>query len=268
MSKNLVTLGPSGTFSHRAAQYLLPDASIVFAKTIEEVFQEFATDPIDYAVLPLRNSISGWIHSSIDGLAKCPYTISAEARLPVKHHLAGFGSLKDARKILTHPHSYKQCKETIDQLIPSAEIIFTDSNIDSAEKLIQKKDKTFVAIIPENAAILYDIPMLQKDIEEDESNETTFILVTKIPSKTFQTAKTAILLFETENIRSNLREILKDNHIDLILMDFIDEHSLYYMEIKGNITDLKIRNFYDKLENKYNIKFLGSYVKSCKQPSS
>lgn len=238
------------------------DAEIVFTRTVDEIFEAFAADDVDYAVIPLRNSISGWIESSMKGLAGSQHSIAAETQLPIKHHLGGFGKIEDVRTILTHPHSYKQCKETIDQLIPKAEIVFTNSNIDSAIKLVEKKDPTVVAIIPETAALKYDIPLLQKDIEEDDSNETQFILLSKESAKVSGQDNTALMIFEPEEIRKEIREYLKECDVKLILMDFIEGNSLYYVELDGHISDLKVRHVYEELKSKYETKFLGSYPKS------
>ena len=61
-------LGPSGSFTHNAALKAFPEASLVSLGTITEVIKSYEEGRVDYAVIPVENSIEGSVHESLDYL--------------------------------------------------------------------------------------------------------------------------------------------------------------------------------------------------------
>ena len=58
-------LGPSGSFTHNAALKAFPEASLVSLGTITEVIKSYEEGRVDYAVIPVENSIEGSVHETI-----------------------------------------------------------------------------------------------------------------------------------------------------------------------------------------------------------
>ena len=58
-------LGPSGSFTHNAALKAFPEASLVSLGTITEVIKSYEEGRVDYAVIPVENSIEGSVHESL-----------------------------------------------------------------------------------------------------------------------------------------------------------------------------------------------------------
>ena len=50
-------LGPSGSFTHNAALKAFPEAELVSLGTITEVIKSYEEGRVDYAVIPVENSI-------------------------------------------------------------------------------------------------------------------------------------------------------------------------------------------------------------------
>ena len=61
-------LGPSGSFTHNAALKAFPEAELVSLGTITEVIKSYEEGRVDYAVIPVENSIEGSVHESLDYL--------------------------------------------------------------------------------------------------------------------------------------------------------------------------------------------------------
>ena len=61
-------LGPSGSFTHNAALKAFPEASLVSLGTITEVIKSYEEGRVDYAVIPVENSIEGSVHESLDSV--------------------------------------------------------------------------------------------------------------------------------------------------------------------------------------------------------
>ena len=61
-------LGPSGSFTHNAALKAFPEAELISLGTITEVIKSYEEGRVDYAVIPVENSIEGSVHESLDYL--------------------------------------------------------------------------------------------------------------------------------------------------------------------------------------------------------
>jgi prephenate dehydratase len=135
------TLGPKGTFSHEAALKYDSKAEIVFKETIMGVFDSVKNDEVEIGIVPIENSASGTIGLVLDALMNHDVNIIDEVIIPVKHNLAGKGSIKDIKTIYAHPQAYEQCERFIRTSFSKVDIIETSSNGKSAEKISKKEIK-------------------------------------------------------------------------------------------------------------------------------
>ena len=70
----------------------------------------------------MENSVAGTVGQTLDLLLKSRLRISGEIAIPIRHNLAGFGSIKDIKEIYMHPQTLEQCSEFISRKLnePSA----------------------------------------------------------------------------------------------------------------------------------------------------
>ena len=68
-------LGPSGSFTHNAALKAFPEASLVSLGTITEVIKSYEEGRVDYAVIPVENSIEGSVHESLDSSTRQTFVL-------------------------------------------------------------------------------------------------------------------------------------------------------------------------------------------------
>ena len=81
-------LGPSGSFTHNAALKAFPEAELVSLGTITEVIKSYEEGRVDYAVIPVENSIEGSVHESLDYLFhQADIRAVAEIVQPIKQQL-------------------------------------------------------------------------------------------------------------------------------------------------------------------------------------
>ena len=81
-------LGTSGSFTHNAALKAFPEASLVSLCTITEVIKSYEEGRVDYAVIPVENSIEGSVHESLDYLFhQADIRAVAEIVQPIKQQL-------------------------------------------------------------------------------------------------------------------------------------------------------------------------------------
>lgn len=107
-------LGPSGSFTHNAALKAFPEASLVSLGTITEVIKSYEEGRVDYAVIPVENSIEGSVHESLDYLFhQADIRAVAEIVQPIKQQLMASKHHTKIEKIFSHPQAIAQGKKYI-----------------------------------------------------------------------------------------------------------------------------------------------------------
>lgn len=97
-------LGPSGSFTHNAALKAFPEAELVSLGTITEVIKSYEEGRVDYAVIPVENSIEGSVHESLDYLFhQADIRAVAEIVQPIKQQLMATNIMRKLRKS-SHTH--------------------------------------------------------------------------------------------------------------------------------------------------------------------
>ncbi|WP_373838129.1 prephenate dehydratase [Methanospirillum sp.] len=197
----LITLGPEGTFSHDLA--LMIDTEINLVPTIGRVFSKVLMTGIP-GLVPLENSEAGGVIATMDGLMQYSVFISEERYLKIHHMLASDSSLDRISVIFAHPQSHDQCSKYIDEL--GLPVIHTESNAASA--LAQKKRPGSAAILSQTLADSSGIPVLKRNIENNQDNITRFIVIRKEPSMENNPEKCSIIVDPGENRAGLLYDLL------------------------------------------------------------
>ena len=61
-------LGPKGSFTHDVATHSFPTSERIAYRTITDVIKAYENQEIDFAVVPVENSIEGSVHETLDYL--------------------------------------------------------------------------------------------------------------------------------------------------------------------------------------------------------
>lgn len=61
-------LGPKNSFTYKAASYYFDDSSLQPYASITNCLNALKKNQVDYAVVPIENSLEGSVHTSMDGL--------------------------------------------------------------------------------------------------------------------------------------------------------------------------------------------------------
>jgi prephenate dehydratase len=169
----IITLGPQGTFSHELALHM-QWPSIRLASTIHDIFAAVASGEGD-GLVPIENSEAGGVGETLDGLLQFSVFITAEIFMPIHHHLASEVPLSRMRVVYAHPQTHEQCSEQI--RLWGVPVIHTSSNASSA--LEAKKTPNAGAILSVSAASLYKIPVILPNVQNNVSNTTRFITISR-----------------------------------------------------------------------------------------
>jgi len=198
----IITLGPEGTFSHELA-LRMGCPSIRFASTIHSIFSAVAQGEGD-GIVPIENSEAGGVGETLDGLLQFPVFITAEMYMPIHHYLASQVPLSRMRVIYAHPQTHEQCSGRLEEW--GLPVIHTSSNASSA--LEAKKTPNAGAILSASAAALYKMPVIVPNIENNASNTTRFVRISRTHSPENATQKCSIVIDPTIDRAGLLHELL------------------------------------------------------------
>jgi prephenate dehydratase len=197
-----ITLGPEGTFSHELA-LRMGCTSIRFASTIHSIFSAVAQGDGD-GIVPIENSEAGGVGETLDELLRCSLFITAEMYMPIHHHLASLVPLSRMRVIYAHPQTHEQCSGRLEEW--GLPVIHTSSNASSA--LEAKKTPNAGAILSASAASLYKMPIIVSNIENNASNTTRFVRISRVPSPKTGAQKCSIVIDPTVDRAGLLHDLL------------------------------------------------------------
>lgn len=168
-------LGPSGSFTHNAALQAYPDAQLEPFANITEVIKAYESGQVDFAIVPVENSIEGSVHETLDYLFhQAEIQAVAEIVQPIKQQLLVTDLDKPVEKIFSHPQAIAQGRKYIKANYPQAQIELTTSTAYAARFIAENPDQPYAAIAPQAAAKEYHLQILAKDIQEMAENYTRF----------------------------------------------------------------------------------------------
>ncbi len=172
--------GERGSFSHEAAEKMLPDCTVVPCARSAEVFDRVERGSVAAAVIPIENTLAGTVAEHADLLVSRNVFIQAEYLLRIVHNLiAGPGvRLSALRKVLSHPVALDQCRDFFSQHPKIASVPFYDT-AGSVKHVIANHLQDAAGIAGRQAAREYAGNILQASIEDDKRNFTRFFLIRK-----------------------------------------------------------------------------------------
>lgn len=188
-------LGPEGTFSQQAVyKHFGHSAKALPLATVEEVFDEVAAGHADFGVVPVENSGTGTIQSTLDLFLTSPLMICGEVELRVHQYLLSrTGHIEDIERVYSHALSLAQCKSWLRQNLPKIEKHAMVSNAEAARRARNADDAA--AIAGENAAHAYGLKVVAGPIEDRADNTTRFLVIGRASFPTSGNDRTSLLVF-------------------------------------------------------------------------
>jgi prephenate dehydratase len=174
-------LGPEGTFSEEALLSSVDGALVepVALETIRHAVMAVQDRVVEWALVPIENSIEGSVTVTLDTLAgdAGEVAIVGEVVLPVRHYLIARTPLElgQIETIVSHPHVPGQCTRFLQELSKNVHIVAATSTAEAVRLVAERRDDTWAAIGTKLAAELYGCVVIAEGIQDREDNETRFI---------------------------------------------------------------------------------------------
>jgi len=265
--------GIGGSYSEAVAyNHFGKDADLVGYDIFEDVFEAVKNGEADYAVLPFENTITGSLSMNYDLLLKEGLYIIAEVFHRVKHNLMSHkgNDIKNIKTVYSHPQALEQCR---DFLIKNKLKGIPEYDTAGSAKIVKERNNNEeAAIASELCASIYNLDILENDIEKNKHNITKFFVLVKkenIP-KDIKKEKTSIV-FKTKHYSGalvNCLQRLSKNDVNLTKLESrpIPENAweyVFYADLDAGIEDENVKLALTEMEATTEfVKVLGSYPKA------
>jgi len=271
--KRVGFLGPRGTFSQEAAEkYISGKEGFCCCdfSSIPDIILAVHNGIIDEAVVPIENSIEGAVNATLDMMSspEIDLKIKGEIIIPIRQNLLvkkGTGKA-DIKRIISHTQPVGQCREYLRKNFPQAEVILVYSTAAAAIEVAGGKGDS-AAIGSITAAEVYGLDVLEKDIQDENNNQTRFVVISTTDAPPTGKDKTSII-FSTEDRPGSLYKILGIFNLWDINMTRIESRPargqlgryIFFTDIEGHRDDEQVRDALTMVKRKTSFfKLLGSY---------
>ncbi len=263
-------LGPAGTFSEEATiKQFGENIDPVFANSIDEVFNHVQSERVHYGVVPVENSTEGAVNRTLDLLLIRDLKICGEIILPVHHYLLSKNKkINEIKNIYSHGQSLAQCHNWIMGNLSSANKIAVLSNAEGAR--IAANEKESAAIASSRAAELFDLNVLNENIEDDPNNSTRFLVISKQDVAVSGDDKTSIVVTAKNKPGAIVDLVSPFAKYDVSMTKLESRPAkvgiweyVFFIDIEGHQSDFKVKTALEEIEAKSSfLKVLGSYPKN------
>lgn len=265
----VVFQGAEGAYSQAAmTQYFGEQINSFHVDTFRDAMVAIDEGSADFAVLPIENSTAGIVSEIYDLLVEFENYIVGEQVIKIEHCLMGLPGTKlyDISTVYSHPQSLMQSARFLLEH-PSWRQISMKNNAFAAKKVKEDQDASQAAIASEYAAGLYGLEVLQKGINQSNSNSTRFIIVTN--QKIFRKdAGKVSICFEVPHESGSLYHMLSHIIYNDLNMNKIESRPIeernweyrFFIDFEGNLGDSAVKNALRGLRDEArNMRILGNY---------
>ena len=239
--------GVKGAFAYIAAKKMFPNAIYKSYVSFNEAYKACETGECDVCVLPLENSYAGEVGLVMDLMFSGSLYVNQVYELEVNHNLVvkKGTKLEDIKTVYSHKQALDQCADFISE--HNFEAMEAPNTALAAKYVSEQEDKSIAAIASIDTADLYDLEILQKNINVSNVNTTRFGAFCKAPikSSTNQLNERSILVFTVKNEAGALAKtlnIIGSHGFNMISLRSRPMKELiwnyyFYVEIEGCIND-------------------------------
>lgn len=269
--QTIAFLGPQGTFTQAAAlKHFGQDAVSRPLATIDEVFREVESGSAHYGVVPVENSSEGVVNHTLDCFLASPLKVIGEVELRIHHNLlvSSHTRRESISKIYSHQQSLAQCRKWLDAHYPQAERVAVNSNAEAARRI--QTEWHSAAIAGELAERQYGLTALHRNIEDNPSNTTRFLIIGREQVPPSGEDKTSLLIAAHDRAGA-LLEILAPFAQHGVSLTSIETRPalpdkwayVFFIDLNGHQNDANVAQALDAVRPLVkNLRVLGSYPRA------
>ena len=244
--------GELGAYSHIAAKELFNESEIKACATFEETFKLAYDDASYKIIIPIENSLAGRVADIHYLLPKYKLQIYAEHFQKVEHNLLVLPSskLSDIEFVRSHAQAIGQCQKMITK--NNFKTIVSADTAGSAKDLANNKEKNIAAIASELSAEIYNLKILEKNVEDEKGNVTRFLIMGKNIHQPYYAKDKKFItscIFRLKSIPSALYKCLGGFATNQINMTKLESFSVkntfdqanFYLDFEGHLEEKRVQ---------------------------
>lgn len=173
--------GIKGSFHHQVAnQYFGEDILLNECLSFVEIPELINSNEVDGAVMAIENSLAGSILPNYALIDEFDLKIQGEVHLPIHHQLMGLEnqSLSDIKEVWSHPMALLQCRHFF-RAHPEIKLVEESDTAEVAQRIQKQQLKGIAAIASEKAAAIYNLKIIENEIQTRKQNFTRFFILKK-----------------------------------------------------------------------------------------
>lgn len=269
MRKVVAFQGIHGANSELAVRQHFGDAVDVYpCHSLTDLFEAIHNNgAVTYGMLPVENALAGAVSKAYELLMDSDLRIQADVILHVHHALLAIPGtkLEDLRCVRSHPQALAQCERYLKR--NNLEPVPWYDTAGAAKDLAANPEPHAGAIATELAGRLYNLDVLDTQIEDVEYNFTRFFVVGNEDPPRGEYNKTS-LVFATRNTPSALYDCLGEfarQNINLTKIESRPRRNrpwepVFYLDFEGHWQDANVQEALTRLLQRASfVKMLGSY---------
>ncbi len=258
MKLKIAYQGVAGAYSHIACQNLFPDQEYLPFTSFDQALKAVQNKNVDLAVIPVENSNAGRVSDVHFLLPQTKLHIVGEYFLRIEHMLLGLpdAKLETITSASSHPQALAQCSNFLKEhnITPIQRI---DTAL-SCQDIKKEQDAGKAAIASRLAAEIYNLKILQPNIENASNNTTRFLIMSQtelLPEDDGSTYITSFI-FKAKNIPAALYKALGGFATNDINITKLESYLLngrfvsaqFYVEIESHPQRQSFQNAFKELQ--------------------
>ena len=186
--------GVEGAFAHIAAGRIFPDGNRVSYSDFKAAYNSVVNGESDVAVLPIENSYAGEVGQTIDLIFSGNLYINGIYELEIHQNLLGIpgATVDDIKKVTSHPQALSQCHDYIK--MRGFETEEANNTALAAKSVANLNDKSYGAIASVETAELYNLKVIEANINKSGENTTRFAVLSKSRAASPSLSSTVLML--------------------------------------------------------------------------
>lgn len=209
--RKIAIQGIQGSNHHIVAKnYYTENITLNECLSFDILTESLLSKKSDEAIMAIENTIAGSIIPNYALIDKHNLHIIGEYYLPIHHHLMALPnqSIEDIKEVCSHPMALLQCKEFFKQY-PFIKLVEDVDTSAVAKTISEQKISGVAAIAPKIAADIFELEVIEDEIQTIKNNETRFVILkTQKPENQTKNINKASLRFELDHKRGSLATVL------------------------------------------------------------
>ena len=211
MNKTIAIQGAEGSNHHKVARdFYGTSIALKECMSFDALVDSLLDASAKVGVMALENTIAGSIIPNYALIDSNNLHIIGEEYLNIHHHLMCLKGQKieNLKEVWSHPMALLQCKEFFKKY-PHIKLVEDVDTADVAKRISNENLVGIGAIAPKIAAEIFDLEIIEDEIQTIKENATRFVIVqTDAPNNKNEEINKASLKFQLNHKRGSLAAIL------------------------------------------------------------